>query len=235
MAKKNTQPRKRVKKKYRIEVSSFSLFLWGFGAVFFMAWMFALGVLVGRGLLPDADSALSGLKTRVAKFQETAGKSKRGEPVSQPKETIDETLAFYEKLESKKEEAKKSEHRGAISREGTRQALAERTRVESSAEEGREGVETPGAGAPGLPAAPPEGKGVYTVQLASLEERAKAEIMVRDLLYKGHDAYSYEVRMRGKTYHRVRCGRFATRAEADKYAESLFRTTNIRGLVIRFE
>ena len=235
MAKKNTQPRKRVKKKHRIEVSSFSLFLWGFGALFFMAWMFVLGVLVGRGLLPGADSVLMELKTRVAAFQETAGKSKRSEPVSQPKETIDETLAFYEKLESKKEEAKKSEHRGPISKEGARQAPAAVGKVESPSKETREGVETPRSGDSGLPAAPPAGKGGYTVQLASLEERAKAEIMVRDLLSKGQDAYSYEVRMRGKTYHRVRCGRFATRAEADKYAESLFRTTNIRGLVIRFE
>jgi len=235
MAKKNTQPRKRVKKKYRIEVSSFSLFLWGFGALFFMAWMFALGVLVGRGLLPGADSALTELKTRVAKIQETAGKSKRGETESQPKETIDETLAFYERLESKKEEAKKSEHRGAISKNGAGQAPAGQAKVESPRKDAPAGVERPRAGAAGLPAAPPEGKGAYTVQLASLEDRAKAEIMVRNLLSKGHDAYSYEVRLQGKTYYRVRCGRFATRAEADKYAEGLFRTTNIRGLVIRFE
>ena len=235
MAKKNSQPRKRVKKKYRIEVSSFSLFLWGFCALFFMAWMFVLGVVVGRGLLPGADSALTELKARVARFHEPAGQSKRGEPVSRPKETIDETLAFYERLESKKEEAKKSGHRGAISKNGAGQAPAEQAKVDSPGKDALAGVETPRPGGAGLPAAPPEGTGAYTVQLASLEERAKAEIMVRDLLYKGHDAYSYQVRLQGKTYYRVRCGRFATRAEAHKHAESLFRTTNIRGLVIRFE
>lgn len=235
MAKKNAQPRKRAKKKYRIELGSFSLLLWGFCALFFMAWMFVLGVLVGRGFLPSADTALRDLKTRVAKIQEMAGRGKRGAPAPQPKESLDETLAFYERLESKKEEAKKNEHSAPASKEEARQAPAEQAGGESPGREAVAAVERPKPGDKGLPTAPPAGKGRYTVQLASLEEKAKAEIMVKNLLAKGHDAYSYQVRVKGKTYYRVRCGRFTTRTEADRYANNLYKTLNIRGLVSRFE
>jgi cell division septation protein DedD len=235
MARKNSHPRKGAKKRYQIELSSFSLLLWGFCALFFMAWIFVLGVFVGRGFLPGADSPLTDLKTQVAKLQEMVAKSKRGEPASQTKETIDETLAFYEKLESKKDEAKKLDQNQSTSKNGTKQRSRDRAKGEIPASDSHARAETlkPGHGDP--PSAPPAGTGRYTLQLASLEEKAKAETMVGDLLKKGHDAYFYEVRVKGKTFYRVRCGRFMTREEADAYAAKLVQSLNIRGFVIKFE
>jgi cell division protein FtsN len=235
MAKKNTNPRKGAKKRYQIEVGSFSLLLWGCCALFFLAWIFVLGVLVGRGFLPGADSAFTDLKSQVAKLQEMTGRSKRGEQTSQQKEPIDETLAFYERLESKKDEAKEKDNNRSASKEGTTQRILERTTGELPKKDSDIRAETTKPDRGIQPAAPPAGRGSYTLQIASLEEKAKAETMVGDLLSKGHDAYFYEALVKGKTYYRVRCGRFVTRDEADKYATKLDKSLNIRGFVTKFE
>lgn len=202
-------------KKHQIQVSSVTLFLWAFCALFFLAWIFVLGVLVGRGFLPGADTALTDLKAQVTKLQEMVARSKRGEQGSLKQEGIDENLAFYERLESKREEAKKKEPSPVPSREGAREG------DKAGPQEGK--------------GRPPTGKGSYTLQLASLEEKAKAEAMVRDLLARGHEAYFYEVLVEGKTYYRVRCGRFMTREEAGNYGARLLNELRIRGFVSKYE
>jgi septal ring-binding cell division protein DamX len=235
MAKRNVNPKKETGKRYQIEMGSWSLLLWGCCALFFMAWIFVLGVLVGRGFLPGADSAFSDLKTQVAKLQEMTGRSKRGEQTLQTKEPIDETLAFYEKLESKEDEAKKREPDRPAPKEGTAQQTLNQTAGDppKKNQQGREEVPKLDRGVP--PVASSTGKGNYTLQLASLEEKTKAEAMVRDLLSKGHDAYFSEARVKGKTFYRVRCGRFVNRDEAEEYGVKLLKSLHIRGFVSKLE
>ena len=235
MAGKNTQPRKEAKKGYRIELSSFSFLLWGLCALFFTAWIFVLGVLVGRGSLPGADSPLTDLKTQVARLQEMVTKNKRGDQAFQGKETVDETLAFYEKLEGRKDEAKKKEQGAQAGGNEAKQRALEQAKGEIPNKEGSAGAQMPKPPHERQPAAAPAGKGSYTLQLASFEERAKAETMVGDLISRGHEAYAYEVRVKGKTYYRVRCGRFMTREEADHYLAQLHKALNVRGYVSKFE
>ncbi|MBN2034395.1 MAG: SPOR domain-containing protein [Deltaproteobacteria bacterium] len=235
MAQNSTHPRKGVRKKYQIELSSFSLLLWGLCALFFMGWMFVLGVLVGRGFLPGAESALGNLKTQVARLQEVAARSKRGEPGSQKKETIDETLGFYERLEGKKEEVQKDRDLSNTV-DGAKREVLEKTGGEPSKQDIRPEEERPKpAGLGERLIAAQASKGAYTLQVASLEERAKADKMVGNLISKGYDAYFYEVHVKGKIYYRVRCGRFMTREEAKDCAAQLFKTLSIRGFVSKFE
>lgn len=235
MAKRNVNPKNETGKRYQIEMGSWSLLLWGCCALFFMAWIFVLGVLVGRGFLPGADSAFTDLKTQVAKLQEMTGRSKRGEQTLQTKEPIDETLAFYEKLESKEGEAKKREPDRPAPKEGTARQTLNQTAGDppKKNQQGREEAPKLDRGVP--PAAPSTGKGNYTLQLASLEEKTKAEAMVRDLLSKGHDAYFSEARVKGKTFYRVRCGRFVNRDEAEEYGAKLLKSLHIRGYVSKLE
>ncbi len=75
----------------------------------------------------------------------------------------------------------------------------------------------------------------YTVQVASLEEKSKAEKVIRDLVKRGYSAHVYEARVKGKTYYRVRCGQFATRTAAEKYARRLSREAGMKGFVSRIE
>jgi cell division septation protein DedD len=238
MAKKNTQTRQEGRRRYRIEVTSVTLFLWGFCLLFFVAWIFVLGVLVGRGFLPGADSALTDLKSQVSKLQEVMARSKRTDQEVQKREAIDEKLAFYEKLESKKDETKRKEQVGSDVKEGLEQKSNDPVEMVKVASPEREketgaGPKKPGEGV--VPTAPPAGKGAYTLQIASLEDRQKAENMVKGLKPRGYDAYFYEVSVKGKLYYRVRCGRFMTREKARDHASKLLKETGIRGLVRKIE
>jgi len=229
MAKKNTHSGRSAKKKYQIEVTSLSLFLWGFCALFFMAWIFVLGVFVGRGFLPGADSTLVDLKSQVTRLQDMVAGNKRLEPEPQKRESIDEKLAFYERLESKKDEAKRKEQGTGAARNGTS------TASEPSKKENQGGSAQPKPAPEVIKTAPPAGQGGYTLQLASLEEKAKAEAMVKDLASRGYDAYYYEVRVKGRTYYRVRSGRFMTKEDAGLYASKLLKEAKIRGFVSKVE
>ena len=78
-------------------------------------------------------------------------------------------------------------------------------------------------------------KGGYTLQLASLEVKSKAEETTKKLINRGYDAYFYEVKVRGKPWYRVRAGRFATRDEAEEFALKVLRETKLKGLVAKIE
>ncbi|MBW1805995.1 MAG: SPOR domain-containing protein, partial [Deltaproteobacteria bacterium] len=76
---------------------------------------------------------------------------------------------------------------------------------------------------------------LYTVQLASLGNRDKAEKMINGLIEQGYDAYYYEAEVKDKTYFRIRCGRFTTRNEANAYARILAEEGGVKGFVSRLE
>jgi cell division septation protein DedD len=78
-------------------------------------------------------------------------------------------------------------------------------------------------------------KARFTVQVAALESRDMAEKMIGRLRAGGHPAYYYDVRIKGKTYYRVRCGRFLSRSEAEAYARSLSRKEGVKGFVSELE
>jgi len=79
----------------------------------------------------------------------------------------------------------------------------------------------------------PPGEARYTIQLASLELASQAEKMSNGLVERGFPAYFYDVKVKGKTYYRVRCGRFATKKEAEAFAEKLKKEAGVKGFVTR--
>ncbi len=106
MAKKRSRSKK-AGKKYQIELTPLSIFLWGGCLFFVLAWIFVLGILVGRGFLPGAVTAFSDLKNQISVLQEMVSRNRSHDLSSPKKSDSDPKLAFYEKLSSKKEEAKK--------------------------------------------------------------------------------------------------------------------------------
>jgi cell division septation protein DedD len=207
------------KAKYQIEMSSVSLFFWGFCFCFLLAWVFVLGVLVGRGFLPSALITIADLKTQVSKLQTLVphGKSPSQEP---PKVASDPKLEFFDTLSSKKEEVKK-------------RPVEEKRKPEPPAKPAPERKE-PAPPPPGAAEKPPgnDGTAQYTVQLASLEDKAKADGLVRSLKEKGFDAYSYEVKVQGKVFYRIRSGRFKTREEAGNHAKKVAEKAKINGGIV---
>lgn len=256
MAKKRSGSKKGTKK-YRIELTRLSIVLWGGCFFFVLAWIFVLGILVGRGFLPGTVTALSQLKAQINTLQAMVSRNKSHDLSSPKKAEPDPQLAFYEKLSSKKDEAKKEwapkgsaggPNKEANRRKGkTRQGVQQEKQAEGLKREARqtetrvsqlsalEKQKRGDAGNEKKAYDPNFPGGQYTVQLASLGEKAKAEKMIGDLQKRGYPAYFYEVEVKGKTYYRVRCGRFAGKGEAGDYASKLKTETGIKGFVSKVE
>jgi DedD protein len=243
---------KSTSKKYQIEMTSWSIFLWISCLSLLLAWVFVLGILVGRGFIPESVTMISDLKNELNKLQEMVSYNKRPSPrESVKKDDSDTKLAFYNDLLNKKEtdksrgipEAKaEPQKRETIQKKNltTEERLAE-IRAEVSGKEGNAQKKTEGhpevnpKERPRAQQQVSSGKGGYTLQLASLAEKSKAEEAIRKLINRGYDAYFYEVQVRGKPWYRVRSGRFATRSEAEEYAGKVFMETKLKGLVTKIE
>ncbi|MGD9077482.1 MAG: SPOR domain-containing protein [Desulfobacteraceae bacterium] len=249
MAKKRSRSKKR-SKKYQIELTPLSILLWGGCLFFVLSWIFVLGILVGRGFLPGAVTALSDLKNQIGVLQQMVSREKPAKDLNPPKKPdSDPKLAFYDKLSSKKEESLKERVAPRNAKKSTRKkADPKRTnsppqfspkRESLGAQKGtvqnRVGIskavrlEKKERGEPSAP------KAKYTVQLASLDEKNKAESFISDLAQRGYPAYFYEAKVKGKTYYRVRCGKFPSRKAAEDYASKLRREAGMKGFVSRIE
>lgn len=212
---KKTNPSK--KAKYQIELSSMSLVFWAVCILFFMGWIFVLGVLVGRGFLP-ANTAIADLKAQVTKLQEMVGRNKRADQKPQAKEDIDSQLGFYDKLESKKEDKRKpfAELPPAPPKSEKTVKPADKTLADVKAD-----IDKKDSSVKKQESAKNAGPFRYVIQIAALDEQAKAEDMVRKLSERGVEAYLQETVVKGKTFYRVRCGKFVTKEEAGNYAQKL--------------
>lgn len=91
---------KKIKKRYTFRPTLGSLFLFCFGLIFVLAWVFCLGVIAGRNFLPITFDTFSRTKETVVEVEE--GKTPdHVEPIKE------EELTFYNQLVNKKEGAKK--------------------------------------------------------------------------------------------------------------------------------
>ena len=219
---KKTNPSK--KTKYQIELSSMSLLFWVVCIVFFMGWIFVLGVLVGRGFLP-ANSAIADLKAQVTKLQDMVARSKRTDQKPQAKEDIDSKLGFYDKLEGRKEDKKKpfSElpPEPAKNEKAVKPPAATVADVKADIAKKESSANKPDLAKSAGPDKKASAPFRYVIQIAALDDKAKAEDMVRKLSGRGVDAFLQETVVKGKTYYRVRCGKFVTKEEANDYAQNL--------------
>jgi cell division septation protein DedD len=242
------------KTKYQIELSPTSMVFWGVCIFFFMGWIFVLGVLVGRGFLPGANTAIADLKAQVTKLQEMVARNRRADPKHQAKEDIDSKLGFYDKLESKKEDKRKpfpelppepAKSEKAVKPPETttvadvkadiakKETLAKKTDMAKSSGSDKKAKET--VTEPLKAADKMSGPFRYVIQVAALDEKPKAEDMVRKLYGRGVDAYLQETVVKGKTYYRVRCGKFVTKEEANDYAQKLPKEVGTNWRVVHIE
>ncbi len=248
MAEKRSRSEKR-SRKYQIELTPLSIFLWGGCLFFVLAWIFVLGILVGRGFLPGAVTALSDLKNQIGVLQQMVSREKSQDSHPPKKSDSDPKLAFYDKLSDKKLETPKD----TVPRRRPEKDTRRKTNAKeaNSSEElspkgessgahiaaGRNQVETSKVASPERKESPEPSvpKGKYTVQLASLDEKSKAEKLIGDLAQRGYPAYCHEAKVKGKTYYRVRSGRFPSRKAAENYARKLEKGAGIKGFVSRIE
>ena len=100
MVNKKATPEKE-EKRYAFQFSFRSLFLLSVSFLFILSWVFLLGILVGRGLLPNPIENLFFTKKKTV-TNEVEKKNEVPSPIK-----IDE-LSFYHQLIDKKEKAKKN-------------------------------------------------------------------------------------------------------------------------------
>jgi cell division septation protein DedD len=232
MAKKRSRSKNKGKR-YQIELTSLSLFLWTVFLFFLLIWIFVLGILVGRGFFPGKVTTITDLRAQIQRLQEMVTHKGSKDMESIKRSEPDPKLAFYEKLSSKKDEAKKDrqiEKKREIPEEKPPQK-----KIDTPKKPRLEKKKTEGIKVPVKPPKPLANEFQYTVQVASLDDKSKADKMIKKLIDAGLPAYHYEAKVKGKIYYRVRCGRFMNREEARIYAGKLARENGIKGFVSKIE
>jgi cell division septation protein DedD len=209
--------------RYRFDLSRKELFLWVGVAFFALVWMFTLGVIVGRGLSPVRFDVEKLRKELIALKEEALRKETASDKAATESPVDESHLGFYDVLTEKKEEAR---HRSfpSAEKEAVKVPVQEAP-VEAPAESPRAETAVAKTELPppeDVPTVKPGQKDAYTLQVASLQDRAKAENLVAALKKKGYGAYAVTTEVTGKgTYHRVRVGHFTDRDEAIKMATKL--------------
>ncbi len=197
---------------------------WRYLLVFFVAaWMFVLGVLVGRGTAPVHFDTQALQKELVAlrdamlkKERESVEKAIRGEDQKAP-------LEFYEAL--KKDEPDTAVQipvdpvatGGPSTRADTTDAMPppHKSRSDIMAKKASVPVKPKGATNPSPPPAPDPTPGNLTLQVASLKDGTAAEQIVANLKRGGYPAYLSRIVIPDRgLWFRVRVGSYKDREQA---------------------
>jgi cell division septation protein DedD len=173
------------------------------------AWMFGVGVMVGRGTAPvrfDLDQ----LKRSLEALQKSAAAPPKTGPTEAVPQVKDKTnLDFYEVLPKKGEEL----DMGNIPKSQAQAAAEKREAAPLKP------AETPPAAKPEKPspsaAEVEKAAGPFTIQIVSLQSEAEARRTVDKLRERGYGARVEPVTLAEKgTWYRVRMGEFPTREGA---------------------
>ena len=207
---------------------------------------FVLGVVIGQGIeerkvlqreeplvklpLPPASAGSKGGPGAPAKddltFYDTLGKPSPAAPpakevktADKPTKTAKETKAAREtRLAAKESRAFAKEARPAVKEI---KPAAEETPPEAGS------AETAASAAETKKTEPLPREGGWTVQVNAYPDEKTAQRLVERLKEKGYDAYMVVSNVKGRTWYRVRVGRFATRDEAKKAQEELQTKENL--------
>jgi len=202
MSRKISQSKKKSSAKksgFPIELTRKQFFLW-FGLAFLaMAWMFTLGIIVGRGFSPVRFDMQKLKKELIALKQEALKRDQARFKIERDNLTGAPRLDFYKALTDKKEEAR------------------------SKLAKAREQTVKPNTGSPEASKTGKIGRrGLLTIQVASLKNAEWAKRIITRLKGKGYDAYEVTANVPGKGIcHRVRVGHFADSIEAGRVAARL--------------
>ncbi len=169
------------------------------------AWMFFLGVLVGRGTVPVSFD-IQELQRQVAELKRQALQSEQSKSPKTPSDAPEPkpVLRFYDELK----------------REGSYEDLLGFPDLvpPETPDEKKKPPPKPETAEPKKPE-PPENEILknYSIQVVSSKDRNEADKMVEKLKKKGYSAYRVEAQLKnGGIWHRVRIGPFKGYSEAQR-------------------
>lgn len=217
-------PEKQKKKKKQLELKGHGTLIWVCMIVFSSAWMFVLGVFVGRGTAP-VHFDIEKLQKELIALKETVIKEEQRRFKVYTEAAAKKNLRFYEALKEPKPEAELRpripEQTAQISEEDISQEETVSRRQVARPGPERPATKTPGTDA-SVPRPPEATQGKLSIQVASLKEAEAADRLVAGLKEKGFAARRTVGKVPGKgIWHRVRVGRFATGEDAKSTLEQL--------------
>lgn len=222
MKKKETAPPN--KKKTSVPLTRKGLIIWISLTFVASAWMFVLGIIVGRGTAP-VKFDIEKLQKELALLRETGiMKELRKYKIDTDVERHKTEMGFYETLK----DAKKDVELKVDERKQPDKSLAEDKDPETKKIVISENI-TPKK-------LPKENKisesNPFTIQVASLRDPKKANEMVAELKQKGYPAYRITAEIPGKgTWYRVRVGSYKGKAEANSMLGRLNKN-RVKGMVV---
>lgn len=214
--------------KYQIDLGPLSLLLSGIFILFFLSWIFILGIFVGRGILPGKIN-LPELESKINILGESNVTDNDEDVLPLDSISTEPELVFYDRLTTKKDEAKNSGKTKSVAKTNQTDSGPIRSVDDETYQRDNKDLKIPGDATAGAVS------GQYTVQVASIENRTNAEKTVKELIEKGLDAYYYETVVNGKRYYRIRCGKFSERTEALQYSLKVEEKTGLKGYVTGIE
>ncbi|MFW6147304.1 MAG: SPOR domain-containing protein [Thermodesulfobacteriota bacterium] len=184
------------------------------GGIFILVWVFALGIMVGRGTLHNKVEGFFGFKGKVVK-NEYRNKIDYAPPIKE------EELTFYNQLITTKPKLKpmpepKPQPKPRFA-PPPQQPAEDQLRLERRIKELREKTQEAGR---------------YRVQVASLNDRQKSEKMVAKLISAGYPAYYRTAVINGQTYYRIRCGPVSSAHEAKVLASRLKEKEGLKPFIV---
>lgn len=194
---------------------------------------FVCGVMVGRGVRAQKESAVAGEMLSqgapgavdptagVAALQPQAGATPQQPPASAPPSPPDEDSSYYSRLQDK----------------GT---PVESPKAGPKAKDDPKAKDVPAAvSVPPKPVAPagaasgePTGPG-YSLKIVAYRDRGQADALASRLSGKGYSTYVVALSGKGPVLYSVRVGKFKTRREADVVRGRLEREEQFKPLITR--
>ena len=242
MRKKNKRKAPEFKKPF-IVLSRRKIAGWIFIIFFLCAWMFVLGILVGRGTAP-VKFDIAALEKKIEGSKEADGGDQTKAPAAEkPAIVKDKTkLEFYEALKENKvdpdipilqkpevakgknekpaektvppEQIKETAPKAASAKSDSQKAGAQKPEPAASSQ-----IKKPAKTKPKVPAvAPTNAAGpVYTIQAASVKDPEDADRLGQKLKKSGYPAYRVIGKIPGKgVWFRVRIGEYKRKSEAQR-------------------
>jgi len=207
-------------------------FFWVFLIFFISAWMFVLGILVGRGTAP-VHFDIEKLQKELAALKEAGlRKEIKRYKIDQPAAAEKTDLGFHEALKTPAEGAGKKKQT-SDRRIADRRDPAEKVSAPAGTPAPTPATKPDGQGQKArMPAPDNTGKGL-TIQVASSRDIGFADSLVARLKAENYPAYRVTARIPGKgTWHRVRIGSFRNRAEAARFLERL-KKDRLEGIIVK--
>ena len=209
------------------------------GVIFILcAWMFVVGILVGRGTAP-VKFKIDGLQTKLEVSNQKPDSKQKGPPRGEHEIQEDKTkLGFYEALPADRQDAHIDEKKpgGVVSKKveppsaqkppptkGEKAAPKSKPQKQADPKTGFKKKQPAKQPVAAKSSAKPSGK-VYTIQVAAFKSKNEtgANRLIDKLKSKGYDAYRTIIKVKDKgIWIRVRVGKYKSKAEAKPTLEKL--------------